>query len=127
MHCFSHRGTDAIGLCKTCCKAVCPACMREAEGGIVCSEACEVEHGQMREMNRRALRSYGIGSVQRGLPNSVMAPLLMGFGFVLGAGIIRATDDNSMPIILFFLLMSGVMWLGAFIAWRKFRENGINV
>jgi hypothetical protein len=127
MLCFTHRDTQALGVCKTCGKAVCSACLRQVEGGIVCSEACENEHRLMREMNHRAFKIYGIGTKQRGLPNTVIAPLLMGTGFALGAALLGVTDEHNMPIVLFFLLMSSLMWLGAFLAWRKYRENGINV
>lgn len=127
MNCFEHREAPALGICKTCGKGVCPACARSAEGAILCSEACEREHRLIREMNQKALKIYGIGSPQKGLPNSVIAPLLMGLAFVLGTLLMGFTTPDALPLTLFFGLMAGVMLLGAFIAYRKFRDNGINV
>ena len=41
MQCFSHRGTDAVGVCHVCGRGVCDACARVSPLHLTCSEACE--------------------------------------------------------------------------------------
>ena len=62
MECYQHK-TQAVGICKQCCKAVC----RECIGGtmpnniIGCSDECRRVIADNEEMNERARRLYGIG------------------------------------------------------------------
>jgi hypothetical protein len=41
--CFYHHEQDAVGLCKSCNRALCPECAAEAGRGIACKGRCE-EH-----------------------------------------------------------------------------------
>jgi hypothetical protein len=62
MQCFLHRDVAAVGICRTCGKGICPACAREIDRGIVCSEACAQFAIVTRELQDRAKRIYSIGT-----------------------------------------------------------------
>ena len=38
--CYSHRESDAVGVCRHCARGLCGACARDYGEGLVCSEAC---------------------------------------------------------------------------------------
>jgi hypothetical protein len=62
MQCFLHQDVAAVGICRTCGKGICPACAREIDRGIVCSEACAQFAIVTRELQDRAKRIYSIGT-----------------------------------------------------------------
>jgi len=41
MNCFNHTDVAAVGVCKACGKALCPDCITEAQGAMVCRNSCE--------------------------------------------------------------------------------------
>jgi hypothetical protein len=41
MKCFVHRQSDAVGVCKSCSRALCPECVAEFPDGITCRGRCE--------------------------------------------------------------------------------------
>ena len=49
MKCFTHNGTDAVGICMYCGRALCPACIASSSAGpLVCSSECRtaLEHNE---------------------------------------------------------------------------------
>lgn len=68
MHCFSHRDVSAIGLCKSCFKAVCSQCVQELKEGLACSEDCCLYVRESEEVMERAKRLYGIGHRKSKIP-----------------------------------------------------------
>jgi hypothetical protein len=53
MKCFRHPVSDAIGLCKYCCKGMCSECAKDTSFGVVCSPPCEQEVRTIREIVER--------------------------------------------------------------------------
>ena len=43
MRCFVHRDAEAVGVCRTCGRALCPGCAAEGRGGLSCRGRCEAE------------------------------------------------------------------------------------
>lgn len=41
MKCFNHIHLDAVGICKSCFKGICPECVIEVEGNVSCKGRCE--------------------------------------------------------------------------------------
>ena len=41
MNCFNHRAVPAVGLCKSCGKALCGDCLTELANGLACKGKCE--------------------------------------------------------------------------------------
>jgi hypothetical protein len=43
VRCFYHRGADAVGMCKSCGRGLCPVCAAEIANGLACRDRCEDE------------------------------------------------------------------------------------
>lgn len=106
MDCFTHVSTAAVGICKYCGRGLCRVCAREGTDGLACSQACETEIGELREINQRAKRIYGVGrNAKRHLP---LASLMWGaFALLFGGfGIYEYFRRGS---IEWFLVLFGTL------------------
>ena len=59
MNCFTHRSLAAVGICKSCGKALCPDCAADTGHGLACKNACEARvllTNQIVECQARVLR-----------------------------------------------------------------------
>ena len=70
MHCFKHQTNPAVGLCKTCFKALCPECAVDLGNGLACRGECEQRVGELNQMWERSARIYGIGRFKSNVPSS---------------------------------------------------------
>ncbi len=70
MECYNHESLNAVGLCKSCYKAICKECAKELEHGLACSEICESDVTETNEMNERGKKLYGIGHRKSKMPSS---------------------------------------------------------
>ena len=83
MNCFNHRDRPAIGLCKSCGKALCGDCVAELANGLACKGSCEARVNMINHMldsnaqvisaARHQVRSSGIISLVLGLGCLVFA------------------------------------------------------
>lgn len=121
MECYSHPAVQAVGVCKTCGKAVCRTCLIDSGLYVTCSEACQKEAADVHEMNQRGKRIYGIG-VPGKLPSGVIIWLL--FAALFGGFGIYQSYRNQQPE--WFLLLFGVLSLiVAFLAYRRAKDVGL--
>ena len=56
MKCFYHRDKDAIGICKSCSRALCQECAAEFPKGIACKGRCEEDVRAVIELIERNVR-----------------------------------------------------------------------
>ena len=56
MHCYNHSGSDAVGICKSCGRALCRSCVAEVEKIVACKDRCESDVAAMLSINRNALQ-----------------------------------------------------------------------
>jgi len=70
MNCFKHSPAPAVGLCKTCFKAVCPECAVDVGNGLACKGACEAKVLELNEMWDRSAKIYGIGAYKSRMPST---------------------------------------------------------
>ena len=56
MRCYNHHDKDAVGVCKACGRALCPACAVEVEKAVACRDRCESDVSTMLALNRNALQ-----------------------------------------------------------------------
>ncbi len=70
MECFKHNNTVAVGLCKSCYKAVCRECAIEIPHGLACSDACAKDANEYNQITERSKKIYGIGNHKSKLPAS---------------------------------------------------------
>jgi hypothetical protein len=85
MECFAHMGATAIGVCKSCGKAICRECARDLGFAVACSERCVTLASEVESMNAKAKQIYAVGGRKR-MPNislimfTVFGLLFAGYG-----------------------------------------------
>ena len=55
MRCYNHHEIDAVGICKSCGRALCPSCAAEVEKAVACRGRCETDVSTLLSLNRNAL------------------------------------------------------------------------
>jgi hypothetical protein len=68
MECFNHQEAQAVGICKSCFKAVCRNCAVELKNGLACSEECATDVNEYNQMNEKGKIIYGIGNRKSKIP-----------------------------------------------------------
>lgn len=58
MKCYQHHNHDAIGICKTCGKALCPDCAVDQKFALTCKGACEEQAKSYFKINENARNTY---------------------------------------------------------------------
>ena len=132
MNCFQHQSSPAVACCKSCSKGVCAQCALESVAGISCSAACQDFALKIDQMNRSALKIYGIGEKRSLVPPGALIYLFMGLIF-LAFGVLelaRSPDFFVSPAangLVFFMLCFGLLFIaiGGW-AWRRQRRFQIN-
>ena len=121
MECFTHTGSQAIGVCKTCGKAVCRSCAKDAGVFITCSDTCEKEAADVHEMNQCGKKMYGIGS-----PKKLATGVIMWFLFsaLFGGFGIFQTIKTGQPD-WFLLLFGAASLFFAILSFRRSKESGL--
>ena len=70
MNCYRHPNISAVGICKTCFKAVCPECATDVGNGLACKGSCEEKVLELNEMWERSAKIYGVGKHTSRIPSS---------------------------------------------------------
>ena len=58
LRCYVHSDAEAVGLCKSCFKALCGGCAVDVGGGLACREVCEDEVKGMTDLVRFNVANY---------------------------------------------------------------------
>ena len=58
MKCYKHQQSDAVGLCKSCQKGVCPDCLALVDGSVACKDSCEEDVAAINHMMAHSQRVY---------------------------------------------------------------------
>jgi hypothetical protein len=104
MKCFNHHQSDAVGVCKSCSRALCPDCVAEFEEGIACKGKCEE---LVQALNLLVAKNASLAPVAA-TPWLRNAWLYLALGAVfLYAGLV----ELDRPIINFMSLVGGLMTL----------------
>ncbi|WP_156397980.1 hypothetical protein [Duganella sp. Root336D2] len=122
MECFEHSGSNSVGVCKACGKAVCRTCVVDAGVAIACSDRCAKEAADVHEMNQRGKKLYGIGTDRKNLPSGVVMWLLLGALFS-GYGIYASLRSREPE--WFLLLFGAVSFFIAWLAYYRAKDVGI--
>lgn len=62
MHCFEHRGAQALGICKSCGRGVCDQCAKVSPLALACSQACSDRLASMERLVGRSQMLIGVSS-----------------------------------------------------------------
>jgi hypothetical protein len=98
MKCYTHHPTDAVAVCRSCGRALCPECVVEIETVCACKNRCEQ---QVASLNAALV---GTKAAQRGMPTLSLFPFIMGAVFLWWG-------SSSRPADLFMLSFGGVFVL----------------
>ena len=115
MNCFNHPAVPAVGLCKSCGKALCRDCVTELVNGLACKGKCESRVNMLNRMvdssAKRLDASAKIVSGARQQMRSVgLFCLLMGIGFDVFAVWRISRPRGSYPILSVWRARSCPSW-----------------
>ncbi len=111
MNCFTHPETAAVGICKACCKGLCPACAVEMDGAISCGGECETYIEQLNKVIRESSTSSSAAFVVANRQVRQQGIILIFFGIAFLAFAYLAWRDGAgkMPwLFAVFGLLFGV-------------------
>lgn len=83
MKCFNHREIDAIGLCRSCGKSLCPECYVLVGESISCKGSCEAKVrilNRMLEQNAQIIAKSNQAMMSAAKYSLVMGVIFIGFG-----------------------------------------------
>ncbi|MGO8691710.1 MAG: hypothetical protein ACLQLG_18980 [Thermoguttaceae bacterium] len=83
MNCFNHRAVPAVGLCKSCGKALCGDCLTELPNGLACKGKCEPRVNWINRTMDSSAKVMSSASSARQRAAAVLSGLLMGIGLLL--------------------------------------------
>jgi hypothetical protein len=115
MECFEHTAVSAVGICKSCNKAVCRTCAIVFPKGLACCEACALDANELVEMNERGKKLYGIGQYKsNNLSSGVWVWLLLTISMwiVLGIGYVfsRKLDYGTLAMCVIFSVVTIIVY-----------------
>jgi hypothetical protein len=126
MQCFVHHEVAAVGICRTCGKGICPACAREIDRGVVCSDACAQFAIDNQAIVDRAKRVYSIG-VKPKIPLGAWFFGTMGVVLLGIAGLLAWSDPNGWPAAAYPGGFGLLLLVFAVFVWRRYRAIGLNL
>jgi hypothetical protein len=126
MQCFSHRDVAAVGICKSCGKGLCPACAREIERGLVCSDACAEAANINLQIVNRATKLYSIGQRPK-VPLVAWLFGVVGALFEVVAFVMWWGDPSGWPAALYFAVAGVLFGAFAVFVWRRYRAVGLSL
>ena len=105
MRCFYHADREAVGVCKSCQRAICHDCVADIGKGIACKGRCEEDARQLVQLTDAAIRhqpanEFIVARMRRNRIASAVLYLVLGIGFVV-AGLVH-------PYIQFIAFLGAV-------------------
>ena len=108
MNCFNHRAVPAVGLCKSCGRALCGDCLAELTNGLASKNACE---SRVNMLNRLLdSRAQVMSAARHQTRSSGFVSLLLGIGSLIFAVWAYQEMDGFLP---YFLALLGVACLAS--------------
>jgi hypothetical protein len=89
MKCFNHPAAEAVGLCRSCGRALCHDCVAEVGMSVRCRNRCEADVAAINDMVLRGRAAYQKGSAlqsKTGMFTVMIGVVLLGFGIFWSIG-----------------------------------------
>jgi hypothetical protein len=88
MRCFYHADREAVGVCKSCQRAICHECISDVGKGIACKDRCEEDVRQIVRLTEAVIRDqpmseFVLGRVKRNRIVSSIFYIVLGGGFIV--------------------------------------------
>ncbi len=122
MNCYRHPASPAVGLCKSCYKALCSECAVDIGKGLACKNSCEENVRHQVEMSDRALKLYGIGAPRsRTRAAGVIIWFLMALGFwvLFAMSYFRGGGSLDYPPLVLAVVMTAAFAL-VYSNWKRY-------
>ena len=118
MKCFYHQERDAVGMCKSCQRGLCPDCLVDVPPGLACRGRCEADVAAVNLILERSKLAWQKAGLAHG--RNAVATLIMGLLFA-GLGILAAvTSQNFLALLL--VPFGGVFLLWSFFSYRSGKQ-----
>jgi len=104
MKCFKHIDKDAVGICKSCGKGLCPECATVFQKGLACKEECEEEVQALIILGEKSK------TVLKKTSRTIYASGILFFsigGFLAFISLGIEETSSKIPVILFAFLSFG--------------------
>ncbi len=109
MKCFNHQSVDAVAICKSCNRALCPGCIAEVGLSCSCRNRCEADvatHNDLLERGRTAYLKTSASYFRSGV-----FMIIMGIGFVLvGVSFLARGEGVLMVLLPIFMGLLFACW-----------------
>lgn len=112
MHCFVHRDSEAIGICKCCAKGVCDTCAIPVANGLACSAGCAPIAESLSQLQLAAIRNAGVYRAQR-----VVQPLAAIGLVAIGVSVLYSPVPGYMGWIM--VAMGGLIGLSLLVSAKR--------
>lgn len=118
MKCFYHHEHDAVALCKSCHRAICPACAVDVPPGIACRNTCEADVAALNLVLQRSKSAYQkTGTAYK---RNAIATLVAGLVFfAVGAVPITMQGDYGSS---FMVVLGMVFFLWSYFSYKNGRQ-----
>jgi hypothetical protein len=123
MNCYSHTESIAIGICKSCNKAVCKDCAIDTGLGLACAEECVKEVNDYNLTMKKAKQLYGLGEGGQKIPTGILLFWAIG-AIIFGTGVYRYIAYEKLDFIS--LLMGGVFLILGYVGYARNKKVGIS-
>lgn len=97
MKCFYHGERDAVALCKSCQRGLCPDCVSDVPPGVACRGKCETEVGALNRVFEQSKRAFDAN--QRVLKSSALPMILFAMVFI-GVAVALLQDERHVAAIV---------------------------
>lgn len=110
MRCFVHAEKESVGVCKNCCKGLCPECVGDNATSLACRDQCEERV--------KIIENYLTQTVYKKANVSLIASVLLSF-VMIGNGIFFFNYEEKAYGIFFGLVGLGLLLNG----WRYLAKS----
>jgi hypothetical protein len=118
MKCYYHPTTDAVALCKSCSRALCPDCCADVPPGTACKGKCEEDVAALNMVIQRGKTAYQkTGKAYK--RNSVVTLLLGLIFFAFGIVPIITGDGYGSA---FIAVLGAVFILGSYFSYQSGKQ-----
>ena len=90
MICFNHHEKQAVGICKSCQRGLCPECATDLGYGIACKDKHETQVTTLDTITNQSAKIYSVTPKTRNaapLFYGFMGAIFAGFGLMKGNGV----------------------------------------
>ncbi len=119
MKCFYHKEKEAVGICSSCHRGLCPECIADVDGTLACKNSCEEKVKSINELIERNKNSYKkTGTAYKRYSAFCLLVGLLSLFVGLGVDI----TSGSFGLLLFLGPMGIIFLLGAYHNYKSSKE-----